>query len=247
MSYGQTYANDLFAIDAADSARAAFMRRTYIHLFGAILAFIGIEAIFFAVLPIDNFMLGMMRGGGAGAGAAIVLLIGFMAAGWIAQYWAHNSTSRVMQYAGLALYTVSEAIFFIPILWIASTLDKTGANIIPTAGIVTMLIFGGLTTIVLVSGADFSFLRVGLKIACWSAFVIIIASAIMGFNLGLLFCGAMVVIACGFILYDTSNVLHHYRTDQHVGAALELFASVALLFYYVLRIVIHLYLAANND
>ena len=63
----------------------------------------------------------------------------------------------------------------------------------------------------------------------------------------LLFCGALVILACGFILYDTSNVLHHYRTDQHVGAALELFASLALLFYYILRISIYLYLAANND
>jgi hypothetical protein len=46
-----------------------------------------------------------------------------------------------------------------------------------------------------------------------------------------------VLVACGWILYDTSNVLHHYRTDQHVAASLALFASVALLFWYVLRIV----------
>ena len=51
MSYGQTYADDMFAINASESARAAFMRRTYIHLFGAILAFIGIEALFFQVHP----------------------------------------------------------------------------------------------------------------------------------------------------------------------------------------------------
>jgi FtsH-binding integral membrane protein len=30
--------------------------------------------------------------------------------------------------------------------------------------------------------------------------------------------------------------LHHYRTDQHVAAALALFASVALLFWYVLQL-----------
>jgi FtsH-binding integral membrane protein len=50
------------------------------------------------------------------------------------------------------------------------------------------------------------------------------------------FSAAMIVLACGYILYDTSNVLHHYRTDQYVAAAVALFASVALLFWYVLRI-----------
>ena len=51
---------------------------------------------------------------------------------------------------------------------------------------------------------------------------------------------AMVVLASGYILYDTSNILHHYRTNQHVAAALALFASVALLFWYVIRILIAL-------
>jgi FtsH-binding integral membrane protein len=46
----------------------------------------------------------------------------------------------------------------------------------------------------------------------------------------------MIVLASGYILYDTSNVLHRYRTDQHVAAALALFASVAILFWYVLRL-----------
>jgi FtsH-binding integral membrane protein len=57
-----------------------------------------------------------------------------------------------------------------------------------------------------------------------------------GFGQGLGFAVGMVALACGFIIYNTSNIMHHYATDQHVSAALELFASVALLFWYVLRI-----------
>lgn len=239
MSYGQTYANDLFAIDAAESERAGFLRRTYLHLFGAILAFIGLEAIFFNVINVDQVIRNMAMGNG-GKVAILVIFLGFIAASWVARHWAHNAASPGLQYLGLGLYTVAEAIFFIPILWVATKIDAAGGNVIPTAGVITLLTFGGLTTIVLVSGADFSFLRTALMIGCWTAFVVIIAAIIMGFNLGILFCGAMVLLACGFILYDTSNVLHHYRTDQHVGAALELFASVALLFWYVLRIVIEL-------
>jgi len=237
MSYGQTYANDLFAIDAAASERAAFLRRTYLHLFGAILAFIGIEAAIFNLVDVNRVVGGMLGNGRIGM---LVIIGGFMLASWIARSWANSTASPAMQYLGLGLYTLAEAIFFVPILWVATRIDQGGGNVIATAGVITLLIFGGLTTIVLLTGADFSFLRVGLMIAGWSAFVIAIVAAFAGFNLGLLFCGAMVVLACGFILFDTSNVLHHYRTDQHVGASLELFASVALLFWYVLRIVIAL-------
>ena len=47
----------------------------------------------------------------------------------------------------------------------------------------------------------------------------------------------MVILMSGYILYYTSNVMPHYRTDQHVAAALALFAAIATLFYYILEIV----------
>ena len=50
----------------------------------------------------------------------------------------------------------------------------------------------------------------------------------------------MVVFASGAILYNTSNLLHRYDPDQYVAAALSLFASVALLFWYVLQILMRL-------
>ena len=68
------------------------------------------------------------------------------------------------------------------------------------------------------------------------ALVLIVAAAIFGFELGVFFSVAMVAFAGAAILYDTSNVLHHYPENRAVGAALELFASVALLFWYILRL-----------
>ena len=67
---------------------------------------------------------------------------------------------------------------------------------------------------------------------------LIVASILFGFTLGMFFSYAMIAFACGYILYDTSNVMLHYRTSQHVAAALALFASVMLLFWYVLRVLI---------
>ncbi|MGC4064189.1 MAG: Bax inhibitor-1 family protein [Polyangiaceae bacterium] len=57
-----------------------------------------------------------------------------------------------------------------------------------------------------------------------------------GFQLGTFFSVLMVGFAGAAILYDTSAVMRDYPTDRYVGAALQLFASVALMFWYVLRI-----------
>jgi FtsH-binding integral membrane protein len=140
-----------------------------------------------------------------------------------------------MQYAGLMLYVVAEAIFFVPLLWMAQ--QYGGPNVIATAGVITLVIFGGLTATVFLTGADFSFLRSALMLGGFAAIGLILCGALFGFDLGVFFSVAMVVFAGGYILYDTSNVLHHYRTHQYVAASLALFASVALLFWYVLRIV----------
>jgi hypothetical protein len=102
---------------------------------------------------------------------------------------------------------------------------------------ITLLMFAGLTVAVFVTGHDFSFLRTGLIVGGFAAMGLIVCSAIFGFQLGNLYTIALIVLACGYILYDTSNVLYHYRIGQHVAAALALFASVALLFWYVLRLV----------
>ena len=50
----------------------------------------------------------------------------------------------------------------------------------------------------------------------------------------------MILLACGAILYDTSRIIHDFDTDQHVAAALELFASVALLLWYAIRLLMSL-------
>ncbi|MEM1304919.1 MAG: Bax inhibitor-1 family protein, partial [Planctomycetota bacterium] len=160
-----------------------------------------------------------------------------------------SSTSIGKQYAGLVTYVVAQAVFFVPLLWFANQMslelsDGTAIGLIPAAGVITLVMFGGLTAIAWVSGKDFSFLGAGLGIAGLAAFGLILVSALFGFNLGVWFSVAMVVFACAYILYDTSNVMHHYQPGQHVAASLSLFASVALLFWYVIRILMSF---ASND
>jgi FtsH-binding integral membrane protein len=220
------------AANAAVDERAVFIRKTYAHLLGAIFAFAVIAAVL--LNTVADRLVPLMIGGGQWNW--LIVLGAFMLVSWVADRWAHSATSQSMQYAGLSLYVIAESVLFVPLLWIADRYFP-GQNIIPTAGIITLILFGGLTAMVFMTRADFSWLRGVLWVAGIAAFGVILCSAIMGFQLGILFTGLMIAFAGGYILYHTSNVLHHYRTDQYVGASLALFASVALLFWYVIQFV----------
>ena len=54
------------------------------------------------------------------------------------------------------------------------------------------------------------------------------------------FSGFMIFFAAGAILYDTSNIIHHYNPEQYIAASLSLFASVALLFWYMIQFLMSL-------
>lgn len=221
---------------AEESARTAFIRRTYLHVFGAILLFVGIDAAIFTLVPsqtLQNSML-MIFGGKFGW---LVVIGAFMAVTWIAQSLANSEASTPLQYAGLLMYVVAEALFFVPLLWIA---NRYAPGAIPAAGLLTLLMFGGLTAFVMFTKADFTSWGPYLWWAGIAAFGVVGAAIIFQFSLGVWFAAAMVGLASAYILYDTSNILHRYRTDQHVAAALALFASVATLFYYLLRLLMEL-------
>ena len=217
------------AANASVDARASFIMKTYIHLVGAVLTFVAIEtALFMSGLAqqIVPYMTNRM--------SWLLVFGGFMAVSWIADRWARSGPSKPMQYAGLALYVVAEAVIFLPIIAISLLYDV--GDVLGPAALTTFLVFGGLTGVVFLTRKDFSFLRGALGVASLGALALIVCSLIFGFHLGMIFSVAMVVLAAGYILYYTSNVLHHYRTDQYVAAALALFSAVALLFLYILRI-----------
>lgn len=144
-----------------------------------------------------------------------------------------SAVSPSTQYMGLGLYVVAEAVIFVPLLYIARSIDPT---IITTAAMATLTLFGVMTAIVFVTRKDFSFLRTILAFGGFAAIGFIVVAMIFQFALGPIFTYAMIAFACCYILYDTSNVMHHYRIGQHIAAALALFASVALLFWYIVQL-----------
>lgn len=210
--------------------RASFIRKTYAHLALAILAFIVLEA-GLIVSGIGDIVAQTMLGG---RWSWLIVLGAFIGVSSLANWWANSETSKPMQYLGLGLYVIAEAIIFLPLLAIASAV--AGPSVIASAGILTFMLFLSLSLIVLLSRKDFSFLGPILAIAGFGALGFIIVSTIFGFSLGNVFSFVMVIFAAGSILYNTSNVLHVYRPNQYVAASLSLFASIALLFWYILRI-----------
>ncbi|MFP6896628.1 MAG: Bax inhibitor-1 family protein [Roseibacillus sp.] len=228
-----SYQNPYVVAEAPVDVRATFIRKTYAHLAGAIAAFVALEFLLFQIPGIEKIVMTMM----GGRFSWLFVLGGFMVVSWLANKWAMSSTSMGMQYAGLGIYVVAEAIIFLPLLLIAAHPQFLNQpQIIGQAAIITGALFGGLTLIAFTTKKDFSFLGGILKMGFFVAMGLIVASIFMGFNLGLLFSGAMILLASISILYSTSNIIHHYGTTQYVAAALGLFASVALLFWYVLRI-----------
>jgi uncharacterized protein len=218
-------------------SRIGFIRAAYVHLAGAIVAFTLISAAFY-VSGVGVAMLKLMS---TSKWAWIGFLGAFMVVGWLASSWADNAESNGKQLVGLGLYVVAEALIFSPMFALAAAIAPKA---IPAAAFITLLLVAGLTYTAFTTKKDFSFLGGLLKIGGFVALGAIIASAIFGFQLGIWFSAIMVIFAGGCVLYDTSQIIHHYPEDRPAGAALHLFASIALMLWYVLRILLSL---ANSD
>lgn len=220
------------AAEALPAHRAQFIRKTYMLLAAAILAFIAVEAFLFASGAAALIANVIFSGGAVGW----LLVLGlFMGVSFLANRWATSETSKFTQFLGLGIFIVAEAIIFVPLIMI-STYYAGDPSVLLKAGIVTLGLFLGITATVFLTRSDFSFLGPILAIGGFVALGFIVASAIFGFTLGSVFAFVMVAFAGTAILYETSNVLHRFNTSQHVAASLTLFASIALLFWYILSI-----------
>lgn len=221
--------------DTVESERAAFIRKTYGHLAGAIALFVVLEAV---MLKMGLGVLALQLLGASNYSWLAVIGV-FMLVSWVAEKWATSDTSLTTQYAGLVLYTVAEALIFLPMIMLAMMMTGD-ASLLTQAALITGAMVLGITVVAFTTKKDFSFLGGFLKVGGLIALGLIAASFFLPVSLGLWFSGAMILFASASILYNTSNLIHRYNTNQYVAASLSLFASVALLFWYVLRLLMSL-------
>jgi hypothetical protein len=212
--------------DASVEDRSDFIWKCYAHVVGAILAFAAIEAYFFQSGIAERIAMPMLNNWWMVLGV-------FILAGWGATHVAHRVESKNAQYAAFAAFIVLESLIFAPMLFIASI---RAPGIIDSAAGVTVLGCVGLIATVMITRKDFSFLRGMMVWLFFLALAAIVGSLIFGFELGTWFSVAMIGFAGAAVLYDTSNILHHYPQDKYVAASMQLFASIAMMFWYILRL-----------
>jgi FtsH-binding integral membrane protein len=215
---------------ASDVERRQFYKKTYLHVALGVLGFIAIEYVLLNNVP-EHIIFSMI--------SSQWIWLAILGVFYMVSMFTNKLTmspDKSTQYAGLMLFAAIEAVVFLPIIYIAYV--YVGGDIIKQAAYMTLALFGGLSAVVMFTNANFSFLRTGLIIGSSIAIGLIVAGAIFGFNLGLWFSVGMVVLAAGSILYESSRLKYEYHTEQYVGAGLRLFASLMLLFYYILSILL---------
>lgn len=223
----QEYVNHLAPVsEASVEDRSEFIWKCYAHVVGAIIAFAGIEAYLFQSGIAERIAIPMAQ-------HWLMVLGGFILASWLASHFAHRLQSTAAQYAAFAFFVFVEAMIFVPMLYIAMAKQP---GVIDSAAGVTLLGSVGLIATAMITRKDFSFLRGMLVWIGILALIGIGASLIFGFELGTWFSVAMIGFAGAAVLYDTSNIMHHYPQDKYVAASMALFASIALMFWYILRL-----------
>lgn len=215
-------------INLTEEERGVFYKKTYLHVAFAVLLFIGIEYVLLQIEPLVDVMLSLTQGY-----LWLLLLGGF----WLATNFATKLSfklDKTSQYLGLILFVIAEAIIFVPLLYIAITYSHP--SVIKQAGAMSLFLFIALSAVAMFSRKDFSFLRSIISVGVIIAIGLVIVGSIFGFNLGLWFSVGMILLSAGSILYQTSELKYQYQQDQYVGAAVGLFSSLMMLFWYILRI-----------
>ncbi len=213
-----------------DTRRGEFIARVYGHIAVAFGLFLALETALFASGIAESM-------GKAIAGRPMMwmlLLGGVMIISNISSGLARNANPQT-QLGGLALIAAAKAVMFAPFLYYISQQDDS-SRVIASAGAVTVAGIVALSAVAYTTRKDLSFLRPITGFLMILALVAIVASLIFGFNLGLWFSVAMVGLAGARILHQTQDIIRRYPEDAYAAAALVLFSSYMLMFWYVLRI-----------
>jgi FtsH-binding integral membrane protein len=228
MAYAQSTTPVIYA---DENVRATFLVRVYQHLALAVLAFIAFETVLF-VTGMAEAITRFLTSSGV---AWLLVLGGFTIVSMIASRSAHNLGNTQVQYAGLFGLALAEAVIFAPFLYLVFNQDG-GSTTVASAAVITAIGFGALSLVAFVTRRDLSFLRPLIMWGGMIALGLIVAAVLFNFELGVIFTLAMIGLAGASILYQTQAIIRQYPEWAYVGAAVSLFSSLMMLFWYILRL-----------
>ena len=210
------------AAQASLAERLGFIRKVYALFFLATLFAVG--GVLLALLVFPSLMLAALY-------HPFIALLVMLGAVMGAQAVRHVPGVNLLALFG---FTTLTGVVISPLIAIVS--QNNPASLLQ-AGVLTVGIFGGLTAYVFVSNKDFSFLRgmvtTGLIVIVIAALLnMFVASTALGFAVS----AAALLLFSGFVLYDTSNIIRRYPTNEYVAGALSLYLDVWNIFIALLRI-----------
>lgn len=224
-SFGQNTVRATPVAQLSVEARLGFIRKTYLLFLAGILMSIVAGTICLSVEPVFNAALSVLR--------MPILLLVLLFGGTIAA----NAVSRVegLNYFALFAFTSLIGFLFAPILAIY---QMQQAGIVGQAAFLTVVVFGSLTAYAFISRKDFSYMGGILFIG--------MIALILGGLANMFFfkspaasywmAWVTVMIFSGFVLYDTSRIIHNYDERGYCSAALSLFLDFFNMFMAILRI-----------
>ena len=223
------------AISLPEDDRAAFVMRVYQHVLAAVGAFVAIEALFF----MTGIAEGLYDFFFASGGRWLVMLGAFMVGQWFVSNAVSDLENPSRQYAGLFGSAAIYAVLFAPFLHYVYKVEEAGSTV-AAAAVITAIGFAILSVVAFLTRKDLSFLRPMVMWGFGGALLLIIGSVIFGFNLGVWFSVAMIVLSGAAILYQTQTIIRKYPATAYVAGAVQLFGSLMMMFWYVLRLLMQL-------
>jgi modulator of FtsH protease len=209
------------AAQATLAERLSFVRKVYALFFAAILFGIGGVALGLSFPPLLRFAFEH----------PIIMLVVMIAGVFGAQAVRHV---RGLNLVALFAFTALTGVVISPLI---AVIGQINPGSILTAGVLTVGIFGGLTAYVFITKRDFSFMRGMLTVGL----IVVILAGLLSFfmasgALGFAVSAAALLLFSGFVLYDTSNIIHHYPTNEYVAGALSLYLDAFNIFLALLRL-----------
>lgn len=162
----------------------------------------------------------------------VITVLGYFATFFILLAVLRNVKAGVV---GLGLFSVALGTLMGPAIFVANLATNTGGlfhsgHPIRDALALTLLTFGGLSAYVLKTGEDFSAWGGFLFTALWIAILVSLGVAFFGGALAhMVLSGLLILLFFGFVLYDTSNLIHGDR-ENPVEDAVSLYLDMTNLF-----------------
>lgn len=214
--------------DLSDDEKITFYKKIYAHLGAYILGFIFVSTIFYE-MGIGYKILDAIEESKL---YWLLMLGGFWGVTWLGDHFSDNPVDG-LPYAGPAIIILAEAIIFSPLFaWV----NYYHNGVLDNAIFASIVIVGAMIFAVHQSKANFEPLGAILKVGSIVGLAFIVAAIIFDFSLGAVFSWIMLALAGGYVLYDTSKIIHEYEKDQYILASTRLLMSSLFFFWYVIRI-----------